>query len=65
MPIALTALENQPGRLQAQALAGRFLRVEYVQRKRVLQDIHDTEAGWRANAELATAKGIGGCRLSL
>lgn len=60
LPPQLAVLENQSGRLQAQALAGHFLKKQHVERKEVVHDIHETEAGWLINGDLATANGVGG-----
>jgi len=65
MPPELTALEIQPGRLQAQALAGLFLRKQHVEGKQAVQDILDDEAGWPIGGELTAAKGVGGCQSNL
>ncbi len=65
MPPELTALEIQPGRLQAQALAGLFLRKQHVEGKQAVQDIQDDEAGWPIGGELTAAKGVGGCQSNL
>ncbi len=65
MPPELTALEIQPGRLQAQALAGLFLRKQHVQGKQAVQDILDDEAGWPIGGELTAAKGVGSCQSRL
>jgi len=60
LPPQLAALENQSGRLQAQALAGHFLKKQHVERKEGVHDIHDTEAGWFIDGDPTTAKVVGG-----